>query len=367
MVVANYAGRHANSSRTDELIYESVRWRARATRTAITSWEKAQELRSGKVTLWDHCFELPHKHLEAEISIQDAVAAGKSSHKLKVGGNDKLEIYDYPGGYAQRFDGIEQGGGEQPAEIPEDLRGQASGPSRSAWRRRPPPASSISGASNVRHLVSGHTFTLEQHFDGDGRCVLTRSSTSPPRRPTSAPAAAKFSLPEPLHLLPRGLPFRPPRVTPAPVVQGTQTAVVVGPPGEEIFTDKYGRVKVQFHWDREGKNDDDSSCWIRVAQPLAGRRWGASFWPRIGQEVIVDFLEGDPDRPIIVGSVYNADQMPPYLGDGPDPKHPNDNKAHAASSRTRRSGAQGSTSGASTTPRARSRSSSTPSGTWTCG
>jgi type VI secretion system secreted protein VgrG len=95
-------------------------------------------------------------------------------------------------------------------------------------------------------------------------------------------------------------------------VQGTQTAVVVGPPGEEIFTDKYGRVKVQFHWDREGQNNATSSCWIRVGTPWAGKNWGIIHIPRIGHEVIVDFLEGDPDQPIIVGSVYNADMMPPY-------------------------------------------------------
>jgi type VI secretion system secreted protein VgrG len=122
-------------------------------------------------------------------------------------------------------------------------------------------------------------------------------------------------------------------------VTGTQTAVVVGPKGEEIFTDKYGRIKVQFHWDREGKNDIDSSCWIRVGQPIAGRRWGASFWPRIGQEVIVDFLEGDPDQPIVVGSVYNADQMPPYLGQGLDSKHKNDNKVMGVKSNTTTGGA----------------------------
>jgi type VI secretion system secreted protein VgrG len=101
-------------------------------------------------------------------------------------------------------------------------------------------------------------------------------------------------------------------VTPKPTVQGTQTAIVVGPPGEEIFVDKYGRVKVQFHWDRESKANADSSCWIRVAQSMAGIRWGAAFWPRIGHEVVVDFLEGDPDQPIIIGSVYNASEMPPY-------------------------------------------------------
>ena len=102
------------------------------------------------------------------------------------------------------------------------------------------------------------------------------------------------------------------RVTPKPMVQGPQTAVVVGRAGEEIFTDKYGRVKVQFHWDREGKRNENSSCWIRVSHPWAGKGWGAISIPRIGQEVIVDFLEGDPDQPIITGRVYNAEQMPPY-------------------------------------------------------
>ena len=112
--------------------------------------------------------------------------------------------------------------------------------------------------------------------------------------------------------LPYELPFRPPRVTSKPVIAGPQTAVVVGPAGEEIFTDKYARVKVQFHWDRAGKYDGDSSCWLRVGTLWAGKRWGSVFIPRIGHEVIVEFLEGDPDRPIIVGSVYNADTMPPY-------------------------------------------------------
>ncbi len=108
------------------------------------------------------------------------------------------------------------------------------------------------------------------------------------------------------------MPFRPPRTTPRPVIQGSQTAEVVGVKGEEIFTDKYGRVKVQFHWDREGKRDENSSCWIRVSHPWAGKGWGSVSIPRIGQEVIVDFLEGDPDQPIITGRVYNGELMPPY-------------------------------------------------------
>ena len=106
--------------------------------------------------------------------------------------------------------------------------------------------------------------------------------------------------------------FRPRRLTPKPFVQGPQTAMVVGPAGDEIHTDQYGRVKVQFHWDRLGKRDENSSCWIRVSQPWAGKGWGSVSIPRIGQEVIVDFLEGDPDQPIITGRVYNGDLMPPY-------------------------------------------------------
>jgi type VI secretion system secreted protein VgrG len=106
--------------------------------------------------------------------------------------------------------------------------------------------------------------------------------------------------------------FRPPRLSRKPRMEGPQTALVVGPAGEEIWTDSLGRVLVQFDWDRLGKHDEKSSCWIRVSQAWAGARWGAIHIPRIGQEVIVDFLDGDPDRPIITGRVYNADNPPPY-------------------------------------------------------
>lgn len=106
--------------------------------------------------------------------------------------------------------------------------------------------------------------------------------------------------------------YRPPRITPKPVMRGPQTAVVVGPAGEEIFTDEYARVKVQFHWDRVGASDENSSCFVRVSSVWAGSGYGFIQIPRIGQEVIVDFLEGDPDQPIITGRVYNASQMPPY-------------------------------------------------------
>ena len=114
-----------------------------------------------------------------------------------------------------------------------------------------------------------------------------------------------------LHVHPFGAALPPFACDALPSVRGVQTAVVVGPPERRSSADKYGRVKVQFHWDREGQNDVNSSCWVRVATFWAGKQWGAIHIPRIGQEVIVDFLEGDVDQPIIVGSVYNADKMPP--------------------------------------------------------
>jgi type VI secretion system secreted protein VgrG len=113
--------------------------------------------------------------------------------------------------------------------------------------------------------------------------------------------------------IPSNVLFRPQRSTPRPRMMGPQTAMVVGHSGEEIHTDQYGRIKVQFHWDRAGRSDETSSCWMRVAQSTAGKKWGAQVLPRIGQEVVVDFLEGDPDRPLVTGAVYNADTMPPFV------------------------------------------------------
>lgn len=109
------------------------------------------------------------------------------------------------------------------------------------------------------------------------------------------------------------LPYQPPRRTPKPIVHGAQTATVRGAKGSEIFTDDYGRVRLEFHWDRYSPGNEDSSCWVRVAQPWAGSGFGAVFTPRVGHEVLVEFLEGDPDRPIVTGSVYNSDNKPPYL------------------------------------------------------
>ena len=248
------------------------------------------------------------------------------THKQKLGVNQNLEIYDYPGEYAQRFDGVTPGGADRAADLQKIFEDNK----RTVAIRMQQEAVGglvMQGSSTCRQFVSGHKFKLRDHINANGQYVLTSvhhsANVSIDFRSGDA---GEYLYNNGFTAIPFAQPFRPTRETPKPFVQGTQTAVVVGPKDAEIFTDKYGRVKVQFHWDRKGEHNEQSSCWVRVTQPWAGKRWGASFWPRVGQEVIVDFLEGDPDRPICVGTVYNADQMPPYLGDGFDDKHKNDNK-----------------------------------------
>jgi type VI secretion system secreted protein VgrG len=276
----------------------------------VHSWTKIQELRSGKTTLWDHCFELPHKHLEADKTIVDAVQVGTVTHKFKVANNEALELYDYPGEYAGRFDGINAGGGEQSGDIQKIFEDNK----RTVELRMQEEACHsvlIHGASKCRQLTSGHKFNLDRHFNANGCYLLTRVEHSAAMNDfRSGDFNVEYN--NTFTCIPFAVPFRPARVTRRPTVQGAQTAVVVGPPGEEIFTDKYGRVKVQFHWDRKGQNNADSSCWLRVSTLWAGKNWGVIHIPRIGQEVLVDFLEGNPNDPVIVGSVYNAEMMPPY-------------------------------------------------------
>jgi type VI secretion system secreted protein VgrG len=169
------------------------------------------------------------------------------------------------------------------------------------------------GGGNCRSFVSGYTFDLFEHPRGDVN--QTYVLTSIEHMATEGYESGEdggFSYENSFTCVPRSVRYRSRQTTPKPVIQGLQTAIVAGVPGEEIYTDKFGRIKVQFHWDRFGKRNEDSSCWIRVAQNWAAKRWGFVFLPRIGQEVVVGFLEGDPDQPLVTGCVYNADQMPPY-------------------------------------------------------
>jgi len=277
----------------------------------ITDWEKTQELRSGEYTLWDHCFEMPSNHLEAKRKTLDSVTVGKVTHKLNVGGNDQLEIYDYPGGYAQRFDGIDPNGAPRPRDLKRIFEDRDR-TVRLRMEQEDVGCLEIRGASNCGNFSAGNKFTLERHFDANGQYLLTYLEHEAHQGGYRSNEAPDFHYENHFICIPVSLRYRPQRVTPKPVIAGMQTATVVGPEGEEIFCDRYGRVKVQFHWDREGKKDANSSCWLRVAQVWAGKGWGAFFWPRIGHEVVVIFEEGDPDQPLIIGSVYNAANMPAF-------------------------------------------------------
>jgi type VI secretion system secreted protein VgrG len=240
-----------------------------------------EELRSGRVTTRDYDFKKPGLLIEAEAE----AASGAD-----------LEIYDYPGVY----------------ELPAD------GKSLAAVRleERQLHKAVGDGESGCQRLASGATFTLAEHpRESFNRDYLITRVEHRGLEPTMAEMEA--SADEPRYearftCVPANVTFRPPLVTPKPAVKGTQTAIVVGPSGEEIYTDEFGRVKVQFHWDRAGKQNEHSSCWMRVSQVWAGEGWGAMFVPRVKQEVLVDFLEGDPDRPIVVGRVYHGTNVPPY-------------------------------------------------------
>jgi len=199
-------------------------------------------------------------------------------------GSGTLQIYEYPGVYQTKDEGDDYGKKRLDAmELPTRL---------------------VSGESVCRAFATGYKFSLTGHprADVNDTYVLRRITHAGGRRHYRNSFVA----------FPSSATFRPPRLTPKPRIAGTQTALVVGKSGEEIWTDQYGRIKVQFHWDQLGQSDENSSCWIRVAQSWAGKNWGAIFLPRIGQEVVVSFLEGDPDRPLITGSVYNGQQPVPY-------------------------------------------------------
>ena len=246
----------------------------------VTQWQYQEEFRTGAWTQTDYNFETP-----------------STSLAVTVKGNNPYEIYEFPGEYDARAEG------EKLARV--------------RLQEHTVPTSVCHGVSGCRYFNSGFQFTLKDHYRGDlnQSYLLTsvqHSATEGGDYEVGSGVDEEFSYRNSFECIPFSIPFRPTRVTPTPFVQGCQTAVVVGPSGEEIYTDKYGRVKVQFHWDREGKKNENSSCWIRVSHPWAGQGWGAVAIPRIGQEVIVDFLEGDPDRPMIVGRVYNAERMPPF-------------------------------------------------------
>jgi type VI secretion system secreted protein VgrG len=249
----------------------------------VDAFSASVEVRPGAVALRDFNYLKPALDLTAK-------AAGK-------GGDAKLEVYEFPGNY-------------QDGAVGKKLAGIRLEEARVS-------AETAAGSSLSRRLAAGHVFELDEHpigalnakyllvsvlHRGDQRELLGHGDSRDGEREGYR---NRFTC------VRKDVPFRPRRRTDRPVIYGPQTAIVVGPAGEEIHTDEHGRVKVQFHWDREGKKDDKSSCWIRVGQSWAGPGWGALYLPRIGQEVVVEFLEGDPDRPIVTGAVYNGLNPPP--------------------------------------------------------
>ncbi len=242
----------------------------------VTAFVREHAVQTGKVTLRDY------DYLQPALQLEGAVA-----------GEGDQEAYDYPGG----FTALEQG--ERCARLClEEYEA----------RRHV-----VHGESTCRAFSSGYRFDLREHYRGDSnqtyQLIRLRHVA---RGEAYASGAGAFEYHNSFVAIPHRVPYRPPRRTRKPVVRGSQTAMVVGKSGEEVWVDQYGRVKLHFYWDRLGQRDENSSCWVRVSTPTAGKGWGSVQLPRIGQEVVVDFLEGDPDRPIITGSVFNADQMPPF-------------------------------------------------------
>ncbi|MCI0461364.1 MAG: type VI secretion system tip protein VgrG [Gemmataceae bacterium] len=313
LVLANTPS-HPDLPDASPVVYENIDGGLRDD-DRVYDWSKSQEVRAGKYTLRDYSFERPQARLQATRPIHSRVQAGSVAHELNSINSD-LEIYDYPGEYTQRFDGVDKGGGDQKGELSK-LEGETERTVRIRMEEEALASLVIQGASNCRQFVAGHKFILKEHINADGPYLLTGVAHNAREAGYRSGGAGGFTYHNTFTAIPldQGLPFRPPRTTPKPLIPGTQTAFVVGSPGEEICADEYGRVKVQFHWDREGQNNLDSSCWIRVATLWAGRQWGTQFIPRVGHEVVVAFEEGDPDKPLIVGSVYNYDNMPPYPPD----------------------------------------------------
>ena len=249
----------------------------------IDGWSHSQSYVSGKWTLQDYNFETPSTDLTASTTTVLGVSAFKSH-----------EMFEYPGGHMVKADGtsLSRLRMEQTETGYERVEGTATYRGLSAGGKI-----SMAGHAVTAEVGKGYVITDlalsaqdETHLGNGG---------IPPQ------FSCRFAA------IPEATVFRPPPV-PRPRTHGPDTATVVGPSGEEIYCDKYGRVRVQFHWDRKGTDDEKSFVWLRVAQTMAGKNWGTIFTPRVGMEVLVDYIGGDPDRPLIVGCVYNAENMPPY-------------------------------------------------------
>jgi type VI secretion system secreted protein VgrG len=281
LVLADSASAHESYQDYDQIKFRPADLRA-GDEKIIMDWTVETRVQPGFYALNDFDFKNTKKDLQARSKITREHAAAD------------FEIYDYPGEYTESNDGE-----EYTKKRIEELHSQYE---------------VVTAQSDVRGICTGCTFTLTEHprEDQNRKYLITSANYSMHSDILQTGGGGETAYSCSFTAIDAKQPFRSLRITPKPSIPGPQTAMVVGPSGEEIYPDEYGRVKVQFHWDRYGKADENSSCWIRVAQVWAGKKWGAMYIPRIGQEVIVEFLEGDPDQPIITGRVYNGQAMPPY-------------------------------------------------------
>ena len=252
-------------------------------RDHMHNWHLVQQVQPGSLELNDYDFQRPSASIDVRSAMPRPHTAGD------------YPLYDYPGTYVKSEDGEHYA--RTRIEALQTLHEQ------------------VEFSGNARGLGSGHLFSLTGFSRRDQNreyLILGARYYITQERLESGGGAASAQFDSSLTCIDAQQSFRPLANTHRPIVKGPQTALVVGPKGEEIWTDQYGRVKVHFHWDRHDQSNENSSCWIRVSQSWAGKNWGSMQIPRIGQEVIVSFLEGDPDRPIITGRVYNAEQTVPY-------------------------------------------------------
>ena len=248
----------------------------------IVDWAWGAQVQSGKYVIDEYDFTKPSTELK-QTTLHPR-EHDEASH----------EIYDWPGEYDAASEG----------DTYVRLRMEEV---QAAHER-------IHALSNARGIGAGHTFKLKGHprADQNKPYLIVAAHLDLASNDYEAASSGGATFNASFEAIPAATQYRSPRDTPKPLIQGVQTAKVVGPKGEEIYTDEYGRVKVHFHWDRYGKEDENDSCWIRVSHPWAGKHYGGIHIPRLGQEVVVDFVDGDPDRPLITGRVYNAEQMHPW-------------------------------------------------------
>ncbi|MGC8559318.1 MAG: type VI secretion system Vgr family protein [Phycisphaerae bacterium] len=260
---------------------------ARGKPAGIDQWDTQHEIQPGLFTCSDFNYMQPTQNQTGKVNNSTGAAQAN------------LEIFDFPGGF------IDSSFASTVAAI--------------RMQERQSEYEICSGTTGNWNVNAGSVFTLTGHPNTalNKKYLITgvqfEASQSEPAATGGASAAgAELTYSAHLTAIDFKQPYRPGRRTPKPVIAGPQTAFVSGPSGQEIYTDSNGRIKVQFHWDRYGQADQNASCWIRVAQLWAGKGWGALFLPRIGQEVVVEFVDGDPDRPLVTGCVYNAVNTTPY-------------------------------------------------------